>query len=121
MLCVSLQCSVQATYGKRENGTLYGYGVGHHLTINLQPTEHITKAVVGFTKFKTCKGQRVLILCSLQFAVNGQTIPSFNASANCSSQSYTELLLGQSLAYLEGVVDLTACITGIGFSYYKNS
>lgn len=122
MLCVCLQCSVQATYGKRENGTLYGYGAGHKFTIDLQPTELITKAVVGLTsEFKTCKGQTMLILCSLKLMVNGQTIPSFNASANCSSQSYTEVPLGQSLAYLEGTVGLTTCIKVLGFQYYKNS
>jgi hypothetical protein len=98
-LCV-LQYRVQATYGRSHNGTMYGRGVGHQLTINLQPNEFITHAVVGFANM-TSNNKTVVGLCSLQFTVNEGAVPGFNADANCSSQAYTRVSLGSSLAYLE--------------------
>lgn len=96
---------------------MHGRGVGHRFTINLQPSELITHAVVGFANM-TYNNKAELGLCSLQFSVNEGVIPGLNANANCSSQAYTRVSLGSSLAYL-GTSSLGInCIRGIKFLYY---
>jgi hypothetical protein len=97
---------------------LHGHDEGHQLTINLLPTDFITQAVVGFANI-TINNKTVSGLCSLQFAINQQTTPVFNANANCSSQAYEHASLGKTMARWSAFTrGNRSYINGLTFGYY---